>query len=110
MPFCCTSAFTIRPRLPPYTRSSKFSVSRRATPAFSTAGEYSFALPPSWCRTAPLASSRFSMVITVRLVQPVSGFSAATSWVMVRGAACHSWFISFHSPAESSTPIVLPSP
>ena len=52
---------------------------------------------PSRWPTAPLASSRESMVMTVFLVQPVSSFSAAVSWVMVRGLRAHRRFISFHS-------------
>lgn len=50
------------------------------------------ARPPSSCRTAPLASSRASMVITVFLLQPVSSFREAVSSMMVRGDCSHSRF------------------
>ena len=41
--------------------------------------------------------------MTVFLLQPVSSFTAAVSSVMVRGADCHSRFISFHSLSERLT-------
>ena len=48
--------------------------------------------------------------MTVFLVQPVSSFSAAVSWVMVRGLRSHRRFISFHSLPDRLIFIgVLPS-
>ena len=48
-------------------------------------------------RTAPLASSRESMVMTVCFSQPVSSRRAAVSCVMVCGAVSQRRCISFHS-------------
>ena len=61
---------------------------------------YSLARSPWVQLTAPFCSRRESMVITVCLLQPVSGASACTSCATVAGWRSHSAFISVHSPFE----------